>query len=182
MELLTRALGASEEEPDLSALSATLKTIAGLSDLKKHSPTMSPDVELLARDVKSCRGIRGFPMDTRPSPFYPRVRTVPVCNVGDTSKAELKSYGLAALAPWAITHPLPPPDGRPGIGGLGRETKAIATASNQMKLPVSDPKNLSERVEGFFEILLLTLVTSQQHADVKTKCTLIKKSWKKKFL
>ena len=58
MGLLSRALGAGDEDPDLSALSPALKTKLGLSDLKKPQPTMSPGVELLTSDVKSCRGIR----------------------------------------------------------------------------------------------------------------------------
>ena len=52
-------------------------------------------------------GIRSSPKDTCPSPFHPHVRTVPVCNEGDTFEAEMKSYGLAAPAPLAITHPSP---------------------------------------------------------------------------
>ena len=68
----------------MSALSAALKAKPGLSDLKKPPPTMSPGVELLTRDVKSCRG---SPMDTCRSPFQPRVRTVPVSSVGDTTEA-----------------------------------------------------------------------------------------------
>ena len=39
MELLSRVLGAGDEDPDLSALSAALKTKLGLSDLKRpHLP------------------------------------------------------------------------------------------------------------------------------------------------
>ena len=38
IELLTRVLGASEEDQDLSALFAALKTKLGLSDLKKPPP------------------------------------------------------------------------------------------------------------------------------------------------
>ena len=101
MELLSRVLGAGEEHPDLSALSAALKAKLGLSDLKKPPPTMSAGVEVLPRDVKSCRGTCSSPMDTCPSPFHPRVRTVPVCSVGDTTEGEMKGYGLAALAPLA---------------------------------------------------------------------------------
>ena len=58
VELLTRVLGASEEGPDLSPLSAALKSKQGLSHLKKLPSTMSTGVELLTKDVKSCRGIR----------------------------------------------------------------------------------------------------------------------------
>ena len=77
VELLSRVLGAGNKDADLSALSAALKTKFGLSNLKKPPPTMSPGVELLTRDVKSCRGIRSSPMDTCPSPLHPCVRTVP---------------------------------------------------------------------------------------------------------
>ena len=52
MDLLPRVPGAGDEDPDLSALSAALNTKLGLSDLRKPPPTMSPGVELLARDVK----------------------------------------------------------------------------------------------------------------------------------
>ena len=177
MDLLSRVLGAGDEDANLSALSATLKRKLGLSDLKKPLPTMSLGVELLTRDVKSCRGIRGSPVDPCPSPFHPRVRTVPVCSVGDTTEAEMKGYGLAALAPLATVYPSPPSGGTgdPGVQG----TKAIATANLQIELPEFDPKSLLEWAEEFSKFLLLT---GQQHADVRTKCTLIKKSCKKKFL
>ena len=90
MELLSRVLGAGDEDPDLSALSAALGTKLGLSDLRKPPPTMSPGVEVLSKDVTSCKGIRSSPMDTYPSPFHPRMRTLPVCSVGDTTEAEMK--------------------------------------------------------------------------------------------
>ena len=61
----------------------------------------------------------------------------------------------------------------------GRGTKAIVTTNLQMELPELDLKNLPEWAEEFSGFLLLT---GQQHADVRTKCTLIKKSCKKKFL
>ena len=69
MDLLSRVLGAGDEDPDLIALPAALKTKSGLSDLEKPPATMSPGVELLTRDVKSCNGIHSSPMDTCPSPF-----------------------------------------------------------------------------------------------------------------
>ena len=91
----------------------------------------------------------------------------------------MKSYGLAALAPLAPTHPSPP-SGRTGDPGVrGRQTKAIATANLQIKLPEFDPENLPEWAEELSEFLL---VTGQQHADVRTKCTFIRKLCKKKFL
>ena len=179
MELLSRVLGAGDVDPDLSALSAALKTKLGLSDLEKAPPTTFPGVELLTRNVKSCRGIRSSPMDTCPSPFQPCVRTVPVCSVGDTREADMKGYGLSALAPLATVHPSPLSGGTSDTGLPGRGTKAIATANLQTELPELDPKNLPEWAEEFSEFLLLT---GQQHADFRTKCTLIKRSCKKKFL
>ena len=179
MDLLSRVLGAADENPDWSALSAALKTKLGLCDLQKPPPTMSPGVELLTRDMKSCRGIRSSPTDTCPSPFQPRVRTVPVCSVGDTTEAETTSYDLAALAPMATVYPSLPSGGTGDPGVPGRGTKAIATANLQTELPEVDPNNLPEWAEEFSEFLLLR---GQQHADVRTKCTFIKRSCKKKLL
>ena len=179
MELPSRVLGAGDEDPDFSALSAALKAKLGLSELKKPPSTMSPGVELLTWGVKSRRGIRSTPLDTCPSPFDPRVRTVPVCTIGDSTEAEMEDYGLAALAPLATVYPSPPSGGK-GVTGLpGRGTKSIATANLQIELPELDPKSLPKWAEEFSEFLLLT---RQQHADVRTKCTLIKKSCKKRFL
>ena len=61
----------------------------------------------------------------------------------------------------------------------GSATKTIATANLQIEHPEFDPKNLLEWAEEFYEFFLLT---AQQHADVRTKCTFIKKSCKRKFL
>ena len=79
---------------------------------------------------------------------------------------------------WPV-YPSPLSGGKGETGVPGRGTKAIATANLQIELPEFDPKNLPEGAEDFSEFLLLT---SQQHADIRTKCTLIKKSCKKKFL
>ena len=121
----------------------------GLSGLKKHPPSMSQGVELLTREVKSCRGIRSSPMDTCPSPFHPRARTVPVCSVGGTTEAEMKGYGLAALAPLATVYPSAPSGGTGDPGVPGRGTKAVATANLQIKLPEFDPKNPPEWARRF---------------------------------
>ena len=176
IELLSGVLASGDEDPDLGALTAAPKVKQGLSDLKKPQPTMSPGVELLTRDVKRCRGIPSSLMDTCPSRVHPRVRTV---HVGDTREAEMKSYGLAALAPLATTHPSPPLGGTgdPGVPGRGR--KAVATANIQIELTELDLKNVPEWAEEFSEFLPLT---GQKHADVRTKCTLIKKSCNKKLL
>ena len=112
-------------------------------------------------------------MDTCPIPFHTFVRTVPVCTVGDTTEAEMKSYCLAVQAPLAKAHPSAPSGetGDPDAPGSG--AKAIATANLQIELPEFDPKNLPKWAEEVSEFLLLT---GQQHADIRTKCTLIKKS------
>ena len=178
MELLSRVLVAGDEDPDLTALSAALKTKLGFSDLKKPPPTVSLGVEVLTRDAKSCRGIHSFPMDTCPSPFRPPVRTVPVCNVCDTTEAEMKSYGLAALAPLATTHSSAPSGGTGDPGVLGMGTKAIATANVKIELAELDPRNVPQWAEEFSELLLLT---GQQDAEFRTNCTFIKKLCKKEF-
>ena len=118
-------------------------------------------------------------MDTYPSPFHRRVRTEPFCIVDDTTEAERKGYGHAALAPLAGVYPSPPSVGTGDPGAPGRGTKVIATANYQIKLPALDRKTLAEWAEECSEFLLLT---GQQHADVRTKYTLIKTSCKKKFL
>ena len=177
--LLSRVPGAGDENSDLSPLSAALKTKLGVSDLKKPPSPMYSGVVLLSRDVKSCRGIRSSPMDTSPSPFHPRLRTVPACSVGDTTEAEMKGYGQAALAPLATVYRSPPPGGTGDPGVPGRGTRAIATANLQSELPKFNLKNLPELAQDFSEFLLLT---DQQHADVRTKCTLIKTSCRKRFL
>ena len=149
MDLVFRILGAGDEDPDLSALSAALKTKLGLSNLKKPPPTMSPGVQLLTRDVKSCRGIRTSPLDTCPSSFHPCLRTVPVCTVDDTTEAEIKSYGLAAPAPLATTHTSAPSGGTGDPGVPGRGSKAIATANLQIELPEFDPYTRPSRLRSF---------------------------------
>ena len=91
----------------------------------------------------------------------------------------MKGYGLAALAPLATVYPSAPSGGAGDPGVPRRGTKAIAMTNLQIEIPEFDPKNLPEWAEEFSEFLLLT---GQQHADVQTKCTLIKKACKKKFL
>ena len=145
LELLTKVLGAGDVDPDLRALSPTPKTKLGLSDLKKPPATLSREVELLTREVKSCRRIRSTPMDSCPSPFHPRVRN----SVAETPAEEMGGFGLAALAPLATVTPSPPPV------ESGRGTKAIATAINQIELLEVDPKNLPKWAKESSEFLLL---------------------------
>ena len=106
---------------------------------------MSPPLELLTRNVKSYQGIRSSPMDTCSGLFDPLVTMV--CNVADTSKAEMKTYGLVALAPLAITHESPLTDATSAIDGRGRGPKAITTANIQIGSREFHLKHLAERAE-----------------------------------
>ena len=88
---------------------------------------------------------------------------------------ETEKKGLAALARLAGVHP--PPSGlTPGVGTSG---KPIAQANIWLELLEFDPKNLPKWAEDFAESLLLT---GQYHVDVATKCSLLKRSWKKRFV
>ena len=91
----------------------------------------------------------------------------------------MKSYGLPARAPLAITHPSAPSVGIGGTNVPPRGTTGIATAKLQIQLPEVDLENLPEWAEKAVELILLN---GLQRADVKTKCTLIKNLCKKKFL
>ena len=57
--------------------------------------------------------------------------------------------------------------------------KPIAQANIQLELPEFDPKRLPKWAEEFAEFPLLT---GQSHVDVATKCSLLKRSCKNKFL
>ena len=88
---------------------------------------------------------------------------------------ETEGRGLTALAPVAGVPP--PPSGlTPGGGKSGRP---IAVANIQLELPEFEPKNLPKWAEEFAEFLLLT---GQSHVDVATKCSLLERSCKRKFL
>ena len=51
--------------------------------------------------------------------------------------------------------------------------------NNQLELPDFEPNNLPDSIEELPEFLLLT---GESHVDVATKCSLLKRSCKKKFL
>ena len=133
----------------------------------------------MTRDVKSSTGIRSSPIDTCPRALYPSVRTVPVWTVADASEAEIKSYGVAAVAPLAITNPSRSSGGTGDTSVPGRGTKAITRANLQIELTQYDAKALPEWAAEFSEFFFQT---DEQHPDVKTNCTLIKKSCRRKFL
>ena len=88
---------------------------------------------------------------------------------------ETGKRGLSTLAPLAGVYPSPSGLG-PGGGKMGRP---IARAKIQLELPEFDPKNVPEWAEEFAEFLLLT---GQSHVEVATKCSLLKRSCKKKLL
>ena len=104
-----------------------------------------------------------------------RHRTVPIAELQDVPVTETEKRGLSALAPLAGVSPSS--SGlTPGGAKMGRP---IAQANIQLGLPEFDPKNLPEWAEEFAEFLLLT---RHSHVDVATKCSLLKRSCKKKFL
>ena len=175
-ELLAKLLSGSED-PDVTALSEAVKAKLGITEplpipaLLSHSPGLST----LAADLKRSRVSRLLPKVTCPSPFHPRARTVPIAELQDVPVTETEKRGLSALAPLAGVSP--PPSGlSPGGGKMGRP---IAQANIQLELPEFDPNNLPEWAEEFAEFLLLT---GQSHVDVATKCSLLERSCKKKFL
>ena len=175
-ELLAKLLFGSED-PDVTALSEAVKAKLGITEPLPKPALLSPSLgpSTLTDDLKRSR-VSGFlPKVTCPSPFHPRARTVPIAEFQDVPVTETGKRGLSALAPLAGVYP--PPSGlTPGGGKMGRP---IAGANIQLELPEFDPKNLHEWAEEFAEFLLLT---GQSHVDVATKCSLLKRSCKKKFL
>ena len=173
-ELLPKLLSGSED-PDVTALSEAVKAQSGITEpLPKPGPlSPSPRLSTLADDVKRSRVSRLLPKVTCPSPFHPRARTVPIAELQDVPVTETEKRGLSPLAPLAGVSPsgLTPGGGKKGIH--------IAQANIQLELPEFDPKNLPKWAEEFAEFHLLT---GQSHVDVATKCSLLKRSCKKKLL
>ena len=173
-ELLAKLLSGSED-PDVTALSEAVKAKLGNTEPLPQPALLSPSPGLstLADDLERSRVSRLLPEFTCPSPFHPGARTVPIAELQDVPVTETEKRGLSALAPLAR---VAPSGLTPGGGKTGRP---IAQANIQLELPEFDPKNLPEWAEEFAEFLLLT---SQSHVDVATKCLLLKRSYKKKFL
>ena len=173
-ELLAKLLSGSED-PDVTALSEANNAKLGIAEPlpKPELPSLSPGLSTLAEDLKRSTVSRLLPKVTCPSPFHPRARTVPMADLQDVPVTEIERRGLSALAPLAGVSP----SGlTPGGGKTGRP---IAQANIQLELPELNPKNLPEWAEEFAEFLLLT---GPSHVDVATKCSLLKRSCKKKFL
>ena len=173
-ELLAKLLSGSED-PDVTALSKAIKAKLGIAEPlpKPELSSPSPGLSTLAEDLKRSRVSRLLPKVTYPYPFYPRARTVPMAELQDVPITEIEKRGLSALAPLAGVSP----SGlTPGGGKTGRP---IPQANIQLELPEFDPKHLPDWAEEFAEFLLLT---GQSHLDVATKCSLLTRSCKKKFL
>ena len=175
-EPLAKLLSGSSDA-DVTAMSEAVKAKLGITEplpkqaLLSHSPGLST----LADDLKRSRVSELLPKVTCPSPFHPRVRTVPIGELQDVPVTETEKRGLSAVAPLAGV--FPPPSGlTPGGGKSGRP---ITHANIPLEFPEFDPKNLPEWAEEFAECLLLT---GQSHVDVATKCSLLKRSCKRKFL
>ena len=175
-ELWAKLLSGSED-PDVTALSDAVKAKLGITEPlpKPALLSLSPGLSRLADDLKRSRVSRLLPKVNCPSPFHPRARTVPIAELQDVPVTETEKRGLSSLAPLAGVSP--PPSGLTAGGGkIGRP---IAQANIQLEVPEVDPKNLPEWAEEFAGFLLLT---GQSHVDVATKCSLLKRSCKKKFL
>ena len=173
-ELVAKLLSGSED-PDVTALSEAIKAKLGIAEPlpKPELSSPSPSLSTLAEDLKRSKVSRLLPKVTCPSPFHPRARTVPMAELQDVPVTEFEQRGLSALAPLAGVSP----SGlTPGVGKTGRP---IAQANIQLELPEFDPKNLPQWAEEFAEFLLLT---GHSHVHVATKCSLLKRSCKKKFL
>ena len=175
-ELLAKLLS-GPEDPDVTALSEAVKAKLGIIE---HLPqpalaSPSPGLSTLADDLKRSRVPRLPAKVICPSPFHPRARTVPFAGLQDVHVTETEKRGLSALAPLAGVR-APPSGLTPGGEKSGRP---IAQANIQVESPEFGLKNLPKWAEEFAEFLLLT---GQSHVDVVTKCSLLKRSCKKKFL
>ena len=171
LDVLTKFLSGDSGDPDVTALSEAIKARLGItSPLVKPEASPSPGVKTLAENLMGDRRTHKLPeVGSCPSPFHPRIRTVPATSLEETPGEDLNKLGLTSLAPLAKE---PPPSGATG-------RKPIAQANITLDLPEFDPKNLPEWAEDFQEFLLLT---GQANADVETKCSLIRKSCKKRYL
>ena len=165
------------EDPDVPALSQAVKAKLGITEPLPKPALLSPSpgVSTLADDLKRSRVSRLLPKFTCPSPFNSRATTVSIAELQDVPVTETEKRWLSALAPLAG---VPPPPSGLTLGG-GKSGRPIAQANIQLELPEFDPKNLTEWAEEFAEFLLLT---GQSHVDVATKCSLLKRSCKKKIL
>ena len=175
-ELLAKLLSGSED-PDVTALSESVRAKLGITESLPQPALASPSPGLstLTNDLKRSKVSRLLTKVTCPSPFHPRARTVAIAELRDVPVTETEKKGLAALAPLA-GRPSPRSDPTSGDGKSG---KPVAEERIRLELPEFYPKNGPKWAEEFAEFLLLT---GQSHVDVATKCSLLKRSCKRKFL
>ena len=117
------------ETPAYVPFQQPLKRTLGWPICPSRPLHLSCSVEILTKDVKSCREIRSTPMDPCPSPFDPSLKTVPVSSVNENPAEEMRGFGLATLAPLATVNPSPP------NGEAARCPKATATSNLHIELP-----------------------------------------------
>ena len=122
-ELLAKVLSGSEDL-DVTALSEAVKAKLGITEPlpKPALLSSSPRWSTLADDLKRSRVSRLLPKVTRPSPFHPRARTVPIAELQDVPVTETEKRGPSALAPLAGVSP--PPSGLTPGGGKGGRPSA----------------------------------------------------------
>ena len=178
-ELLAKLSSVSEHQ-DAGALSEAVRLSLrgkGITEPQTKPAMAAPSRGLtsLSDDLKRSRVSRSLPKVTCPGPFHPRARTVPIAELQDVPLTEARKKELTALAPLA-GRLAPPTDPTSGSGKIG---KPIAQVNIQQELPESDPKYLPEWAE---EVAEFRLLTGQSHVDVATKCSLLKRACKKKFL
>ena len=99
-------------------------------------------------------------------------------NIGDTSEAEMKSYGLATLASFAIRPPHSLQVEQVVQLDLEGERRPSPPQTFRLYSPSPIPRKPCKWAEDIFDVLLLI---GQQHASVKTNGTIVKKSCKRKF-
>ena len=128
-ELLAKLLSGSEE-PDVTALSEAVKAKLSITEPLSKPALVSPSPRLktLGDDLKQSMVSRLLPGDTCPSPFHPRVRTVPIAELRAVPVTETEKKGLTALAPLAGKTSAP---SDPTSGG-GKSGKPIAQANIQL--------------------------------------------------
>ena len=174
---LMAKLVSGSKDPDVTALFEAVKAKLGITEPlpRPALASPSPGLNTLAEDLKRSRVSRLLPKVTCPSPLHPRARTVAIAELQDVPVTETEKRGLSALAPLAGVSS--PPSGL--TAGCGKSGRPVAQANIQLESPEFDPKNLPERADELAEFLLFT---GQSHVDVATKCSLLKRSCKKKFL
>ena len=175
-KLLAKLLSGSKD-PDAEALSETVGAKYGITEplAKPAMVSPSPGLTSLADDFKRARASRLLPEVTCPSPLHPRPRRVAIAEVQDEPVTEPETRGPTASAPLPGKPPTP---SECNLWGW-EERQTSSPNEHSLELREFDPKDLPEWAEEFAEFVLLT---GKSHWDVTTKCSLLKRSCKKKYL